>query len=470
MNIKQIIKKLPFPIRQSIKYFYGSIPPRIRYGKVFWETYNFLQESQWWSRERLKDYQIQQLSKLLHHAYEYVPYYHKVFDERGLKPSDIKKIEDLSKLPYLTKAIVRENVHTLIAKNISKRRLDSVRTSGSTGTPLVFYQQKGITDSMELAFIWRMWRCGGYQFGDRCVVLREDAPDRLEGGKRIWWERNPAYNYLILSPHHMTEENLYNYVEKIREFKPKAMQTLPSLLFILSDFMQRHGMAPFPSIKVILCGSETLYPWQREKAEDVFNCKVFSWYGQNEKVVLAGECKENNEYHIFPEYGVTEIIGRDDKHVTREGEMGEIIGTGFNNYAMPFIRYKTKDVAVWTNKNCDCGREYRLLKKVEGRLQDFIVSKTGHLIPITTIPYSFVNNVKQFQFYQEAPGKVTLRVVRMSTYRKEDSEYILRILREEMGESIKFCIEFVDNVGRTRGEKYMYLIQKLPIKFGNTTG
>lgn len=409
---------------------------------------------------------MQQLSKLLHHAYENVPYYRDVFDERGLKPDDIETIEDLSKLPYLTKDIVRENFHTLIARNIPKRRLDSVRTSGSTGTPLLFYQQKKVTDSIEQAFIWKMWTGSGYEFNDRCVILRENVPERPAGSNKAWWEWNPAHNHLILSPHHMTEENLYNYIEKIKEFKPRVIQALPSLLFILSDFMQRHGMILFPSPKVILCGSEILYTWQRKKVEDIFKCRVFSWYGQSEKVVLAGECEESSEYHIFPQYGVTEIIGHDGESVCREGETGEIVGTGFNNYAMPFIRYKTKDAAVWTNRRCECGRAYPLLGRIEGRTQDFVVSKTGHLIPLTAIPYSFVDNVRQFQFYQERPGEITLRIVRMSAYKEKDSQFIIRTLREEMGDKVDFSIEFVDDVARTETGKYLCLVQKLEIESG----
>jgi len=84
MNLKQIAQSLPYPVRQPLRYIYGAIPPSIRYGKVFWDTYAFLQESQWWSQERLEEYQRQQLSKLLNHAYENVPYYRRVFDERGL--------------------------------------------------------------------------------------------------------------------------------------------------------------------------------------------------------------------------------------------------------------------------------------------------------------------------------------------------------------------------------------------------
>ena len=109
MSVRGLVKQLPYPIKQGLKYAYGSLPPRIRYGKVFWETYNFLQESQWWSKERLEEYQMQQLEKLLKHAYENVPYYRRVFNERGLKPKDIQDVEDLKKLPHLTKDKFRYN-------------------------------------------------------------------------------------------------------------------------------------------------------------------------------------------------------------------------------------------------------------------------------------------------------------------------------------------------------------------------
>ncbi len=118
MSINHLIKILPFHVKQSIKNIYGFIPPRIRYGKVFWDTYNFLQESQWWSREKLEDYQLQQLRKLLHHAYDNVPYYRRIFDERGLKPKDIQSFDDMKKLPYLTKDIFKQHFSELISKNV----------------------------------------------------------------------------------------------------------------------------------------------------------------------------------------------------------------------------------------------------------------------------------------------------------------------------------------------------------------
>ena len=152
MIIKKLIEKSPFPIKQSAKYLYGVIPLSIRYGKVFRDTYKFLQESQWWSKEKLEEYQMQQLEKLLNHSYENVPYYRRLFEERGLKSKDIHNFDDLRKLSYLTKDIIKENLPDLIAQNYPKSKLWYVTTGGSTGLPLGLYWEKGIAYPKERAF------------------------------------------------------------------------------------------------------------------------------------------------------------------------------------------------------------------------------------------------------------------------------------------------------------------------------
>jgi len=442
---------------------YSKIPALIRYGKAFRDTYNFLQGSQWWSRDQLQDYQMQQLSKLLHHAYENVPYYRVVFDERGLKPKGIQDFDDLRELPYLTKEIIRKNLHGLMARNIPKHKLLSRRTSGSTAKPLAFYCELGRTVPIQNAFVWAMWNRMGYQFNDKRVNLGFERVNK----PGYWWEFDPSRRMLTLSPFHMTEKNLHSYTKKIREFEPKAIKGLPSTITILSDFMQRHNLSPFSSVRVILCESEMLYSWQRETIESALNCRVFSCYGQFEGVALAGECEESNEYHVFPEYGVTEVIGRNGEHVKQEGEMGEIVGTSFTNFAMPFIRYRTGDIAVWTNKRCICGRNYDLLKRIEGRESEFIVSKDGHLISTTAVPDSlFMFNVKQFQYYQEKPGEIFIKIVRASNYRQSDSERIIKRISQYMGD-VKIRLELVSHIPRTSRGKYLLIIQNIPIKFGS---
>jgi len=474
MSVRGLVKRLPYPVKQGLKYAYGSLPPRIRYGKAFWETYNFLQESQWWSREKLEEYQMQQLSKLLQHAYENVPYYRKVFDERSLKPRDIQDFSDLRKLPYLTKAIIQENLPELVARNYPKSKLQYVTTGGSTGIPLGFYHERGVSTAKEWAFMLTQWNRVGFKMGSRCVVLRGNVVSSASKGK--FWEYNQASKNLVLSSYHMADSLLPKYIEKIHGFKPDFIQAYPSAITILARHMKEHNVEPFPSVKALLCGSENLYPWQRELLEGVFKCRVYSWYGHAEQAVLAGECEKSTHYHIFPEYGVVELVGNNGVVVAGDGESGEVVATGLNNFICPLIRYRTMDLAIPLDSKCACGRNYPLLERVEGRLQELIITETGRLISMTAINMhsDVFDNVKQFQFYQEKRGEVIFRIVKKEGYSNQDTEYIRNELYKKLGDDVNLVIQFVEHIPRTQSGKYRFLIQKLPIEFGevgqNETG
>ncbi|PKM48966.1 MAG: hypothetical protein CVV02_18135 [Firmicutes bacterium HGW-Firmicutes-7] len=238
--MRNLIRKAPSWIKEPIKYLYGLIPYEKRLGKVFWDTYNFLQKSQWWSKEQLEEYQLKQLEKLLKHAYENVSYYRKVFDERKLKPKDIHSFDDLKKLPFLTKEIIRNNFNDLMAKNLPKSMFQYTSTSGSTGIPLAFYHEKGLSTAKEWAFMVTQWNRVGYKIGDKCIVLRGNVIRSASKGK--FWEYNPVNKNLFLSSSHMTDEILPEYIAKIREFKPDFIQAYPSAITILARFMKEHNI------------------------------------------------------------------------------------------------------------------------------------------------------------------------------------------------------------------------------------
>lgn len=434
--------------------------------EAFRNTYAFLQKSQWWSRERLEEHQLLQLGKLLNHAYENIPYYRKVFDEQGLKPKNIQDLEGLRKLPFLTKDIIRANLNDLKARNYPPEEFEYVTTGGSSGVPLGIFYQKGVSRAQEWAFMKAQWDRVGYRFRDRCAVLRGHVVESAGNGK--FWDSTLFGRWLILSAYHLIDDNLPKYIAKIREFKPRFIQAYPSAITILARFMKRNGVEPFPSVKALLLGSENLYPWQRELLEEVFQCRVYSWYGHCERVVLAGECEKSIYYHIFPEYGITELTREDGSPVRNPGEAGIIVGTGFDNCAMPLIRYKTDDLAVLADGKCSCNREYRLLKTVEGRLQEFIITRNDRPISMAAmIMHSDVfDNVEQFQFYQDRKEEVVFNIVRKESYTERDTQYIRQELHKKLGDDIDLIIRFVDHIPRTQRGKYAFLIQKLPIEFG----
>ena len=435
--------------------------------RVYRRMYALLQQSRWWSREELAAYQAEVLSRLLDHAYENVPYYRRVFDDRGLVPADIRTPGDLTLLPFLTKEIVQANIADLKARNYPETAFEYVRTSGSTGTPMGFYYERGASRAKEWAFMKTQWDRVGYRFTDRCVVLRGHVVNPAPDG--TYWKKALFGRWLIMSSHCMTEETLPAYVDRIRRFRPRFIHAYPSTAVILARYMREHDVAPFPTVKAVLCGSENLYPWQRSLLAEAFGCRVFSWYGNSEQTVLAGECEESTHYHIFPEYGVVELIGQDDRPVEGPGAMGEVVATSLTNFVCPLIRYRTMDVAVATKEQCSCGRQYPLLERVEGRLQEFIVTRNGNLISVTPINYESgaFENIRQFQMYQEEMGELVMKVVRKPTYTEEDTRQLTRELRWQLGDEVNVHIRFVDEIPRTRGGKFRYLIQKLPIEIGD---
>jgi phenylacetate-CoA ligase len=267
----------------------------------------------------------------------------------------------------------------------------------------------------------------------------------------------------------MSNELLPAYINKIRKYKPDFIHAYPSSATILAGWMKENNIPPFAGLKAVLCGSENFYKWQRELLENVFQCRIYSWYGHSEQAVLAGECECSTMYHIQSEYGITELIGEGGKACLKEDESGEIVATGFNNYLFPFIRYKTKDIGKYSQRECRCGRHYSLIKDIEGRAQDYFVSRQGNLITFSGyyLTLKVSENIKKFQYYQDRQGCVELRLVRKEGYSDNDTRKIRRELNAKYGNNLEFHIKFVDDITRSRSGKYKYLIQKLPVNLDN---
>lgn len=455
---REIINKSPDFIKSPAKKIYNSIPDSVKYGKVFNETYDFLQDSQWWSKEKLEEYQMNEIIKILNHSYENVPYYRRVFDERGFKPNHIQDFNDLKKIPYLTKEIIQNNLNDLIAENYNKKNLICINTGGSTGIPMNFYEDKKISDAREWAFTATLWSRIGYKTNkkNKCVILRGHIP------------KNKLYEYkgkdLILSSFNLTNENISLYLDIIKEFDPDFIQSYPSSISIISDYIIENKLNfKLKKLKAIICASENIYDFQRSNIEQAFKVRVYSFYGHSEHACMGGECEKSNYYHLQSEYGFTELINEDGEDVKGEDEVGEIVATGFNNYVMPFIRYKTCDMAVNTNEICSCGRNYKLIKKVEGRKQDYFIDKNGYKVIFTWADYPFWNikdKIFAYQYIQNEPGKVNLIIESKQNLNFNDYKYIKQ---DFLNIYPNFEIELneVNHIKRTKGGKFRYLIQNI---------
>jgi phenylacetate-CoA ligase len=165
VSLKRLYEKLPDSLKEWAQIGYHAVPPRWRYGKQYRNALSLFERSEWWDEEKLREYQEERLRLLVSHCYKHVPYYRKVFQERGLTPGDIRGIEDLPKLPFLTKDIVIRRGKELLANNIPRGAMESAHTSGSSGSPLTFYMDR-TTRPVDRALALRRLLWLGYREGD----------------------------------------------------------------------------------------------------------------------------------------------------------------------------------------------------------------------------------------------------------------------------------------------------------------
>ena len=454
-KLKSLFYKLPDDFRKALYVF----PIEVRLGGgTFRQLYEFLHVSEGWSQSKLRRFQALQLRKLLSYAVKNVPFYN------GVKLTG-DPFRDIKRFPIVTKDIIQQNLSDFISNNMTRYNTHLATTGGTSGRQLRFYLDNSAY-AKEWAFIIKLWERTGYKLGDKVISIRGVEFRRADRG--IYWQEQPIYNAVELSPFHMNPKTLPLYIEKIKEWMPQFIHGYPSAITILAKYILSNDVKGLPRIKGLLLASENLYPGQRKPLEEAFKARVFSWYGQSEKVILAGECEFSSYYHVFPEYGYTELLGRDGSTIEQPGEEGELVGTGFLNYAMPFIRYRTGDYAKLSEEQaCACRRHYKLIEDVKGRrLQEMVVGKHGSLISLTAlnIHSDELNKVYNFQFFQDKPGEVMLRLKVNKNFKKQDEKGIIEAFRRKVGDELDIVIEKVSEIELTPTGKTSFLVQKLDLR------
>ena len=414
----------------------------------------FLQKSQWWSAGELKEFQNEKLRDLIKHAYANVPYYHNLFNERKLKPGDIKTADDLAKLPVLTKEIVRKNYpHNIVARNVPQRQFMFLGSSGSTGEPLQYYITKD-SYSFNVACALRGWTWTGYRLGDKYVKISQNPREGL-----INKIQDKLHRCVYVHSQSLTPRNIIDIVEKIRRSNAVLVRGYPSTLYVLSEYIKKQGINDIRPSAVTTTG-EILFPRMRKLIEEQFHCNVFDSYS-GEGGANVAQCEAHQLYHISAEYAFTEFI-RDGESVQGEGR-GEVVSTDLWNYAVPFIRYNVKDMAVLSNKKCSCGRGLPVVEGIEGRDSDILITPSGKrlIVHYFTGYFEWVDTVDQFQVVQRAPDQITLLLVPGSKFNEREKDKIRRDMSEYVGSDVQFQIQIVDNIPLTRSGKRRFVISEV---------
>jgi phenylacetate-CoA ligase len=429
--------------------------------------YDELKQSQWLAPAELRELQEKKLRLLVQHAYRHVGYWRQLFDENNVHPDDIRTIEDLQKLPLLSKKNVRENLYfDMLSDNHDKSRIWRISTSGSTGEPFVCF-----ADQHQLEIRWastqRSLEWTGYKFGDRCARLWHQTigMNSVQIAKEAidaWFCRR-----VFIPAFEMSDESIARFVKRLKAYKPVLIDGYAESFNFLALYMRNNNLEGLHP-KGIVSSAQYLPDQSREVIENNFKCGVFDKYGSREFSGIAYECDAHKGHHIVSESYIVEVIK--DGRIAQAGELGEIVVTDLNNYCMPLIRYRLGDLGVATDNSerCPCGRGLPRIGRIEGRTQAIVFGANGTYMPSSFFLHlfkDFTHIMRQFQIVQEEKGAITLKLIKAPRFEDETFEQLLALLRKYVGEDMKINVEFVDNIPLGRTGKHQSVISRLGVDF-----
>ena len=330
-------------------------------------------------------------------------------NEAGFNPNNLKSLNELSKIPALTKRDIQDHRKEIEAGGFPIEKRMKNQTGGSTGSPLQFFVDKDRFDS-RMASTHRHNRWAGLRPGDWQVTLWGSRLDRESA--ETWWDhlRNRLlYRTVTLNTSRIGEEDWSKFLADFRRIRPRVMVAYTQAAVLFGRYLKQHGIVDI-QVDSIITTAEMLLPGQREFLEQVFGGKVFNRYGCREVSVIASECEFHRGMHVNAEALFVEI----EPNLSNPQQTGRILVTDLLNYSMPLIRYEIGDVGAWEeDQNCPCGRHLPLLAEVQGRITDFLVLSGGRQIsgPALTLVVSDMADVRQVQFVQKSPKLILLRVV-----------------------------------------------------------
>jgi phenylacetate-CoA ligase len=407
----------------------------------------------WLTTSKLKELQIKKLKQIIKHAYENVSYYRQLFDSTGIKPDDIKTIEDLSKIPVTSKLQLRILPQDeIIAKNVNINECIKLTISGQVGIPLdIFFTRK---DAGFLNMLWaRSFLENGLRFRDKRVSIEYSFPPKSWLRYLGIWRRE--YLSVINDPEHQA-----NILQKMR---PDVLTGNSFDIDMLARVVKVKSIGGINPRLVFSIGS-FLSQSSWDLISSVFKTEVFNYYGTAELGCVGWECTQHNGYHINIDAFVVEII-KDGKPVPI-GERGEIICTALHSYAMPFIRYRTGDIAALTNEQCPCGRGLPLMSSVEGRANDFITGHDGRLVSpcLITSVLKVIPGIAHYRVVQESKELLTIKIVKARDFSNYTAQRVRSELEEILGKEMHIDIQLVDEIPEDPPGKIRSMVSKIPTR------
>ncbi|MCQ2175401.1 MAG: phenylacetate--CoA ligase [Bacteroidales bacterium] len=330
------------------------------------------------SRSEIEVLQLERLKKTVNHCQDSA-FYKKRFESIGMKPSDIKCLDDLRKIPFTTKQDLRDTYPFGIASVPLKDCIRLHSSSGTTGNPTVILHTKQDIDQWANAVARCLWMVG---CRPEDVFQNTSGYGMFTGG--LGFQYGAEKLGMLTVP--AAAGNTLRQLKFFTDFGTTVVHAIPSYAARIYEVMLEKGIDPRRDTKLrtLVIGAEPHSEDTRKRIEEMLGVKAYNSFGMSEMCGpgVAFECKEQNGLHIWEDYYIVEIVNPDTLEPVPDGEIGELVLTTLNREAMPLLRYRTRDLTRILPGSCPCGREHKRLDRMKGRSDDMIILKGVNIFPI----------------------------------------------------------------------------------------
>lgn len=425
------------------------------------------------NHKKLKKYQDKALRKMVKYAYM-VPVYNKKYREHGIHPNDIKGVEDIDKLPLITKDDFREHYpNGIIPKRFDKEHNFLLSTSGSTGKPVFIYCDPFSAIKSLTGYIRTLKAYGADWRKSKIALIIDLAPGSIE--QAIFVKSMTPFLRKFISLNNIkylhVGEKTETLLKEINEFKPEYLGSDPNMLRELA-ILKNNGYGKDISPRYLCSSGAMLDRYTKQYVEKAFDAKVLNLYGTTEAGLLAFECLRGDHYHVNSDFVFLEFLDNEHKPVSY-GKSGRLVVTKLYGKGTPIVRYTgIEDIVTPIEKKTSCGITTQMIKHIEGRLMEVVILPNGTKIApfhVTTIPASVMDDfktykIKQFQIIQHKVDEIEVLVVIDDKLRSVgvSAEKLLREIKNRFkhktGDDVNIIVNEVDEIEKDVRSDYVRLV------------
>ncbi len=410
--------------------------------------YKKIKEMQQWSKEEIDNWQNTKLQMFLMHAYNNTVYYNNLFNKIKIEPGDIKSRDDLKAVPVLTKKNIRDNFKDIIPSNIDSIPHKKTSTGGSTGNPLIYYQDYNSWSFCNANNIIN-WERTNYRYGDKFIALGSTS---LFVSKKTSLKHKIFYklkNKVGLNGVNMSDEVCKGYIDFIKKNKIRFIYGYASSIYLLSKYVIKANQKV--EIKACFTTSEVLQDHFKDSISEAFDCDIMNCYGANDGGITAfslNDCPFNIGYNCLVR---TESYGDENN--------GPALFTDLFNYAMPLINYKIGDDVELLDKVHNTKHNGQLIKKVYGRTSDVIELENGNTLtgPGFTVLFSKIP-VDYYCIEKIGKNSLICWIIKLPDFNDKHEKIIIETLHKHAGKDVILELRYTETPFLTASGKRMYFI------------